>query len=103
MFIILDEAIGIILEACEKSGYTLIVTADHGNAEKMISEDGGPHTAHTTAPGLYHILYLVPFIISDKNLKLDDKPAALCDVAPTILQIMGLDTPKEMTGRSVLL
>lgn len=46
-----DKAIGIIYEACKKAGYILFVTADHGNAEKMLAEDGEPHTAHTTAQG----------------------------------------------------
>ncbi|KAJ9072828.1 hypothetical protein DSO57_1023016 [Entomophthora muscae] len=90
-----DAAIGIIYEACKEMGYTLFVTADHGNAEKMISEHGGPHTAHTTAP--------VPFVMTLTDRKLKSHPeAAICDVAPTILALMGLPQPAEMTGRSLL-
>jgi len=80
----------------------LLITADHGNAEQMINNDtGNPHTAHTTNP--------VPFIMtgdpkeysfaSDKE---DEEPGALCDVAPTILALLGLDQPEDMTGRSLL-
>lgn len=91
-----DTAIGVVLEACKKNGYTLFVTADHGNAEKMYADDGkSPFTAHTTAK--------VPFVMADKNAKFkEDAEGALCDVAPTILDFMGLDIPKEMTGQSLL-
>lgn len=97
-----DEAVGTIYKACEEAGYVLLITADHGNAEQMINlEDGNPHTAHTTNP--------VPFIMTGDSKVLtfkedesDEEPGALCDVAPTILAIMGCDVPKEMTGRSLL-
>ncbi|XP_006820372.1 2,3-bisphosphoglycerate-independent phosphoglycerate mutase-like [Saccoglossus kowalevskii] len=89
-----DIAIGRIYDACEKHGYVLLITSDHGNAEKMFSEKGGPHTAHTTAR--------VPFIMtgSHKFIKLDDP--GLADVAPTVLDLMGLDIPADMTGKSLL-
>ncbi|KAI8807252.1 2,3-bisphosphoglycerate-independent phosphoglycerate mutase [Cladochytrium replicatum] len=92
-----DKAIGIVYEACKKAGYVLFVTADHGNAEKMVSENGGPHTAHTTSK--------VPFIMTSTVHKFDaekSKSAGLCDVAPTILEVMGLAIPEEMTGKSIL-
>lgn len=90
-----DKAIGIIHKACQEKGYVLFVTADHGNAEKMISEEGGPHTAHTTAP--------VPFVMTLTNNKFQPQvQGALCDVAPTVLAVMGLPKPQEMTGRSLL-
>ncbi|KAJ1984559.1 2,3-bisphosphoglycerate-independent phosphoglycerate mutase [Dimargaris verticillata] len=90
-----DKAIGVIYDACVKHGYTLFVTSDHGNAEKMQSDDGGPHTAHTTAK--------VPFVMaSPKRRFVDNADGALCDVAPTILKYMGLPQPEEMTGRSLL-
>ncbi|KAI8096986.1 2,3-bisphosphoglycerate-independent phosphoglycerate mutase [Halteromyces radiatus] len=92
-----DAAIGTILEACKKHGYILFVTADHGNAEKMLSDDfKSPFTAHTCSP--------VPFVMaSSKNYKfIDNAKGALCDVAPTILRVMGMDVPKEMSGRSLL-
>lgn len=88
-----DEAIGIIYEACKAKGVTLFITSDHGNAEKMCSEDGSPHTAHTCAP--------VPFICSDKTVTLKVE-GALCDVAPTLLKYMKLAIPEEMTGSSLI-
>ncbi|KAJ1975510.1 hypothetical protein H4R33_006637 [Dimargaris cristalligena] len=91
-----DSAIGVIYKACKKHGYTLFVTADHGNAEKMQSEDGHPHTAHTTNQ--------VPLVMTStkRHFKADTSDAALCDVAPTILDYMGLSIPEEMTGKSLL-
>lgn len=93
-----DKAIGTIYEACKRLGYVLFITADHGNAEQMISEAGGPHTAHTCN--------MVPFIMSDNaRLKFDEQrkseDIALCDVAPTILTIMGLDIPADMESQSL--
>lgn len=95
-----DEAIGRILAACEEAGYTLVITADHGNAERMVSESGQPHTAHTCAP--------VPFIIANQKAHVQylrmpsDRPPALCDVAPTLLTLMGLPSAPEMTGTSLV-
>lgn len=115
-----DQAIGIIYAACQEHGYTLFVTADHGNAEKMISDDGGPHTAHTTARGRHTLGSLmglaserdcvcgctVPFAMASKTRRFVTEPPttfkALCDVAPTILDYMGLGKPESMTGRSLL-
>lgn len=91
-----DKSIGIIYEACKKSNYILFVTADHGNAEKMINtETNEPHTAHTTNR--------VPFVMTSSTLKFDkSKAGSLCDVAPTMLKAMGLNVPVEMTGQSLL-
>ncbi|KAG0245895.1 2,3-bisphosphoglycerate-independent phosphoglycerate mutase [Mortierella sp. GBAus27b] len=90
-----DAAIGTIYEACVKHGYILFITADHGNAEKMLSDDfKSPHTAHTCAR--------VPFVMTSKTHQFTDVKGALCDVAPTILRVMGLDVPAEMTGQSLL-
>ncbi|KAL1916715.1 uncharacterized protein VTP21DRAFT_5419 [Calcarisporiella thermophila] len=89
-----DEGFGIIYEACKKHGYILAITSDHGNAEVMINENG-PHTAHTCNP--------VPFVITSKQHKfVEKKVGALCDVAPTLLRVMGVDVPEEMTGVSLL-
>jgi len=99
-----DAAVGTIYEACQETGYILLITADHGNAEQMLNPDtGAPHTAHTTNP--------VPFILTgdpkkykftvDKNDG-EEEEGALCDVAPTVLDLFGLDQPQEMTGRSLL-
>lgn len=90
-----DAAIGAIYEACVKHNYTLFVTADHGNAEKMLSDDfSTPHTAHTCAR--------VPLVMTSKTHKYNDLVGALCDVAPTMLRVMGLDVPAEMTGQSLI-
>ncbi|MDN5247920.1 MAG: 2,3-bisphosphoglycerate-independent phosphoglycerate mutase [Wolbachia endosymbiont of Tyrophagus putrescentiae] len=88
-----DSCLAKVLEAVEKVNNTvLIVTADHGNVECMFDEENNvPHTAHT--------LNKVPFIISRKNLKLKD--GRLCDIAPTVLQLLGIEKPHEMTGHSL--
>ena len=79
-----------------KSGGTAIVTADHGNAEVMQFEGGSPCTSHTTN--------LVPLIVAgDKYIgKTLKSGKALCDVAPTLLDIMGVEKPAEMTGESII-
>ncbi|KAJ2346179.1 2,3-bisphosphoglycerate-independent phosphoglycerate mutase, partial [Coemansia erecta] len=93
-----DKAIGRIYEACRAHGYALFVTADHGNAEKMLADDGvTPHTAHTCSR--------VPFAMaanSKRAFVADDEKHALCDVAPTVLAYMGIDIPEHMTGHSLL-
>jgi len=91
-----DACLKTVVEALVKTGGEVIVTADHGNADKMYEADGSPFTAHTTNP--------VPFIlITDrKKAKLRKKHGKLCDVAPTLLTLMGIAIPKEMTGRSLL-
>ncbi|KAK9898938.1 cofactor-independent phosphoglycerate mutase [Cystobasidium minutum MCA 4210] len=90
-----DKAVKTLYDACKEAGYVFVVTSDHGNAETMINEDGGPLTSHTTNP--------VPFIIANGDYKLNkDTEGALCDVAPTCLEIMGLPQPEEMTGKSLL-
>jgi 2,3-bisphosphoglycerate-independent phosphoglycerate mutase len=119
----MDAAVGTVYKACQEAGYLLLITADHGNAEQMLNPDtGAPHTAHTTNP--------VPFIMTgdpekfkftvDKKDGEEEEEGALCDVAPTVLDLLGLDQPEgklssvstiqitadsffaEMTGRSLL-
>lgn len=94
-----DEAFGRLLESTRKVKGTLVVTADHGNIEQMIDlKTGEPHTAHTTNP--------VPLIVADFSGKLNGaglSAGALEDVAPTLLEIMNLTKPAEMTGRSLIL
>ncbi|KAF8472101.1 2,3-bisphosphoglycerate-independent phosphoglycerate mutase [Kalaharituber pfeilii] len=93
-----DKAIGRIYEACKEHGYILFVTADHGNAEEMINEEGKPKTAHTTNK--------VPFVMANApkgfSLTRQGEPGVLGDVAPTVLAAMGLPQPEHMTGRSLL-
>lgn len=87
-----DTCIGKILDNISLDEYTLIITADHGNCEVMKNKDGSVNTSHTTNK--------VPFIITDKRLKLIN--GSLCDIAPTILFLMGLNIPKEMTGNILI-
>ena len=90
-----DQSLARVLKAAEAAGTRLIVTADHGNAEMLIDpETGGPHTAHTTNP--------VPFVVIDWEQEQRLHPdGALCDVAPTILSMLGLPQPTEMTGTNL--
>lgn len=85
-----DACVQRVVTAALEHGYAVFLTADHGNADYMINEDGTPNTAHT--------LNLVPFFIIDKDWKGPLKNGKLGDLAPTILTIMGLPIPKEMTG-----
>ena len=81
--------------AIEKMGGALLVTADHGNAEMMVDpETGGPHTAHTLNP--------VPLILVGAGNRMVVKEGRLADIAPTLLELMGLPKPAEMTGKSLL-
>jgi 2,3-bisphosphoglycerate-independent phosphoglycerate mutase len=89
-----DACVEKIITAGLENGYTIFLTADHGNADYMINEDGSPNTAHT--------LNLVPFFIIDKDWKGSIKPGKLGDLAPTILKVMGLEIPKEMTGNVLI-
>lgn len=87
-----DYCVGEVLEAIKEIGGVAIVLADHGNAEKMIDENNQPHTAHTTN--------LVPVIITDPSVKVNS--GALKDVAPTMLELLGLEKPAAMTGVSLI-
>ncbi|XP_071947559.1 2,3-bisphosphoglycerate-independent phosphoglycerate mutase-like isoform X2 [Antedon mediterranea] len=90
-----DKAIGLMVEACKKHNYTFLVTADHGNAELMIDEAGKPVTKHSTNR--------VPFgMTGEHKFKNITHNASLADVAPTVLSLMGLDIPSEMTGQTLL-
>lgn len=86
-----DHCVSRVVTAALESGYTVFLTADHGNADYMVNDDGSPNTAHT--------LNLVPLFVIDKEWKGDLAPGKLGDIAPTILTMMGLDIPKEMSGK----
>ncbi len=90
-----DTALGQVIDAMRERGGTVLVIADHGNAEQMLDEAGNPHTAHTTNP--------VPCILvdgpADTGLRSGGR---LADVAPTVLELLGLEQPAEMTGQSLL-
>ena len=87
-----DACVGRVVDATRAMGGIAMVTADHGNAEEMCKGDGSPMTAHTTN--------LVPFILVGADAKL--RPGRLADIAPTILDIMGLACPPEMDGKSLI-
>ena len=91
---VVDTEVSKITDCAINNGYDIIITSDHGNSEKMINDDGSSHT--------YHTKNLVPFIlISDKkNIKL--RNGKLGDIAPTILDLMGIEIPNEMTGKSLI-
>ena len=88
-----DECLGKVVEAVTERGGACLVTADHGNADEMLEEDGSPDTAHSLNP--------VPFLVTLDGAKLDGE-GILADVAPTALALMGIEQPEAMTGRSLL-
>ncbi len=88
-----DECVGKVTDAIKAKGGVSVITADHGNADKMIAEDGTPFTAHTTNP--------VPFSVVGYPCKLREG-GCLADIAPTMLEIMGIPQPAEMTGTSII-
>jgi 2,3-bisphosphoglycerate-independent phosphoglycerate mutase len=91
---VIDECLERVLTAAREEGMVVVITADHGNVEIMLDPANGlPVTAHTTDP--------VPFIIVQKNVQLKDA-GILADVAPTVLDLMGIDIPPEMTGKSLI-
>ncbi|WP_438938506.1 2,3-bisphosphoglycerate-independent phosphoglycerate mutase [Algibacillus agarilyticus] len=90
-----DVAIGRVVEALDEVGGECLITADHGNAEQMADANTGQnHTAHTSEP--------VPFIYYGRNAEVATKEGKLSDVAPTMLYLMGMEQPAEMTGKSIM-
>jgi 2,3-bisphosphoglycerate-independent phosphoglycerate mutase len=88
-----DECLARVVGAVHGAGGACVVTADHGNAEEMLTADGGPQTAHSLNP--------VPLIVTDAAVELE--PAGvLADVAPTVLALLGIDQPAAMTGKRLL-
>ena len=89
-----DECVNRVVEATSRMGGISLITADHGNADRMLEDDGvTPYTAHTTNP--------VPFYIVGADVKLRD--GKLADIAPTMLDLMGLEKPAEMDGETLIL
>ena len=88
-----DECAKAVIETGLRNGYSILLIADHGNCETMMNPDGSPHTAHTTNP--------VPFILIDKEIK-SINSGVLGDIAPTILELIGVNQPTEMTQKSLL-
>lgn len=89
-----DTQLGRVVAAVQATGGALIITADHGNADEMLEDDGSPDTQHSLNP--------VPFIVTDEGATLDHEGGVLADVAPTALALLGIAQPPEMTGRSLL-
>jgi 2,3-bisphosphoglycerate-independent phosphoglycerate mutase len=88
-----DTCLGRVVDAVDRAGGVTLVIADHGNAERLLQEDGvSPHTAHTTNP--------VPVVLTASRATLCD--GELSDVAPTILALLGLDAPSVMTGKNLV-
>ncbi len=88
-----DECVADVVEAAKANGYEVVMIADHGNADNAINEDGTPNTAHSLNP--------VPIVVvSDRVAKVEN--GILADVAPTVLKLMGLEQPKEMTGKALV-
>jgi 2,3-bisphosphoglycerate-independent phosphoglycerate mutase len=90
---IIDNCIGRVEKAVRLAGGLLILTADHGNAEQMLDGTGGIQTAHTCDP--------VPFLFCDTSAML--RNGILADIAPTLLEILGIEKPEDMTGKSLIL
>lgn len=89
-----DNCVKDVVTAANETGYETIIIADHGNADHAVNEDGTPNTAHSLNP--------VPFIYVCENKNAKVKDGILADVAPSILHIMGLEQPKEMTGKNLI-
>ncbi len=88
-----DTCAGELVEVAQENGYTVLITADHGNADHAVNEDGTPNTAHSLNP--------VPFIVVDKEVK-KVHDGILADIAPTVLKLMGIPQPKDMTGKALV-
>ena len=88
-----DECVADVVETAKANGYEVVMIADHGNADNAVNEDGSPNTAHSLNP--------VPIVVvSDRVAKVED--GILADVAPTVLKLMGLEQPAEMTGKALV-
>jgi 2,3-bisphosphoglycerate-independent phosphoglycerate mutase len=89
-----DECLGMVVEAVRASGGVCVVTADHGNADHMLEPDGSPNTAHSLNP--------VPLILTTPDLELRAQGGILADVAPTVLDLLAIAQPPQMTGKSLI-
>ncbi len=88
-----DKCVGRVEDSTRKMGGVMLLTADHGNADRMLDVDGSPFTAHTTNP--------VPFVVIGKDCELREG-GKLCDISPTIIKLLGLTQPEEMSGTSII-
>ena len=88
-----DGLVKEVVEAARRNGYTVLITADHGNADHAVNPDGSPNTAHSLNP--------VPFIVVDDDVR-SVRNGILADIAPTILKLMGIPQPEVMTGKPLI-
>jgi 2,3-bisphosphoglycerate-independent phosphoglycerate mutase len=88
-----DACLGRVVDCVQAAGGTLLITADHGNAEQELQADGSPHTAHTTNP--------VPLVVTEAGVELREG-GELSDLIPTALELLGVPQPAAMTGRSLI-
>jgi 2,3-bisphosphoglycerate-independent phosphoglycerate mutase len=89
-----DDCLGEVVATVHESGGVCVVTADHGNADHMLEPDGSPNTAHS--------LNEVPLIVTTRGLTLRAGDGILADVAPTVLDLLEMQQPREMTGRTLI-
>jgi 2,3-bisphosphoglycerate-independent phosphoglycerate mutase len=89
-----DGCLGLVVDAVHATGGACVITADHGNCDHMLEDDGSVNTAHSLNP--------VPFVVTADGARLDGSEGILADVAPTMLGLLGIEQPPEMTGRSLL-
>ncbi|MDR0711750.1 MAG: 2,3-bisphosphoglycerate-independent phosphoglycerate mutase [Prevotellaceae bacterium] len=89
----IDQCVNEVVKAAQDNGYTALITADHGNADNAVNADGSPNTAHSLNP--------VPFVVVDREVK-SVANGVLADIAPTVLTLMGVEIPKEMTGKALV-
>ena len=85
----IDSLVKEVVDCAKENGYSVLITADHGNADNAVNADGSPNTAHSLNP--------VPFIVVDNDIK-EVKDGILADIAPTVLKMMGIEQPAAMTG-----
>ncbi len=91
---VVDECLGVVVSAVHERGGACVITADHGNADHMLEPDGSPNTAHS--------LNSVPLIVTSAGVRLRAHGGILADVAPTVLQALGIEQPEQMTGHSMI-
>lgn len=95
---VVDNCLGELMKTCEQENITLLLTADHGNADEMEYDDKSPHTSHSKALAPFSVFHKD---LKDKKLDLNSKENALKDIAPTILNILNIEAPKEFEGHSI--
>jgi 2,3-bisphosphoglycerate-independent phosphoglycerate mutase len=93
---VVDECLGRLWRSCQRAGFAMVITADHGNVEMMVDpKTGEPHTAHTLNP--------VPFVLAHPDFRgAKLRPGVLADIAPTLCRVMGLFKPEQMNRQSLL-